>query len=62
MNIQPHGEQLRKAVRWISEERINCGIKPVPIHQIVDKAGLKFILTPHEADFLIRKFVEQGDG
>ena len=54
MPIQPEGEDLRKAVKWISEERkYNPDAKPV---KLVEEACLKFDLSPKDADFLT-KFV-----
>jgi hypothetical protein len=50
--IQPEGEDLRKAVRWISEERkYNPKAKPV---KLVEEACLKFDLSPKDADYLTR--------
>ena len=52
--IQPQGEDLRKAVKWISEKRkYNPEAKPV---KLVEEACLKFDLSPKKADYL-RKFV-----
>ena len=52
--IQPEGEDLRKAVKWISEERkYNPEAKPV---KLVEEACLKFDLSPKDADYLT-KFV-----
>jgi len=52
MSIQPEGENLRKAVKWISEERQGKGGK---IKEIIESACIKFNLSPKEADFLARK-------
>ena len=50
--IQPQGEDLRKAVKWISEERkYNPGKKPL---ELVEEACLKFDLSPKDADYLTR--------
>jgi hypothetical protein len=50
MSIQPEGEDLRKAVKWISEERkYNPEAKPI---QLVEEACLKFDLSPKDADYL----------
>ncbi len=52
MSIQPEGEELRKAVKWISEELMcNPGKK---VNELIDKAGLMFDLSPKDEDFLIR--------
>ncbi|RJQ74064.1 MAG: hypothetical protein C4519_17330 [Desulfobacteraceae bacterium] len=47
MNIQPEGENLRRAVKWISAERqANPG---TPIYQLIERACLTFNLTPADA-------------
>ena len=57
MGIQPQGEDLRKAVKWVSEERkYNPGKE---IKAIIEEACLKFDLSPMDADFLLRKLLEQ---
>ena len=54
MPVQPEGEDLRKAVKWISEERkYNPEAKPV---KLVEQACLKFDLSPKDAEYLT-KFV-----
>ena len=48
--IQPKGENLRKAVKWISEER---QYDPERNHRsIIEEACLKFNLSPAEAEYL----------
>ena len=57
MTIQPEGENIRKAVKWISEERkYNPDAKPV---KLVEEACLKFDLSPKDADFLTRFVLEE---
>ena len=54
MSIQPEGEDLRKAVKWVSDERkYNPEAKPI---KLVEEACLKFDLSPKDADYLT-KFV-----
>ena len=50
MNIQPEGEHLRKAVKWISEER-KYGPQ-TKISKLIEEACLKFNLSPMEAEYL----------
>ncbi len=55
--IQPEGEDLRKAVKWISEERkYNPEAKPV---KLVEEACLKFDLSPKDADYLTRFVLDE---
>jgi hypothetical protein len=58
MTIMPQGEELRKAVKWISEMR-----QVVPsqdLQKLVEQACLKFNLSPVEAEYLTR--LEKGEG
>ncbi len=52
MSIQPKGEDLRKAVKWISEKRKREHVED--LKQLVDDACLKFNLSPKDAEFLYR--------
>jgi hypothetical protein len=52
MSIQPEGENLRKAVKWISEEE--QAKSPKSRKQLMEEACLKFNLTPMEEEYLIR--------
>jgi len=56
MTIQPEGESLRKAVKWISEEK-KAG-SPKSQQELMEAACLKFNLTPMEAEYLSRSFKE----
>ena len=48
--VQPDGENLRKAVKWISEERkYNPG---KTLSGLIEKACLKFDLSPMDAEYL----------
>ena len=55
--IQPEGENLRKAVKWISDER-QYGPEKKPV-QLIEEACLKFNLSPVDAEYLVR-FVKQN--
>lgn len=57
MSIQPKGEDLRKAVKWVSDERTYTPGKELKV--IVDEACMKFDLSPKDADFLRRSLLEQ---
>ena len=49
--VQPQGEDLRKAVKWISEERkYDSGQK---LAGLIEKACLKFDLSPMDAEYLL---------
>ena len=56
MTIHPKGEDLRKAVKWVSEERTYN--KEKKLKALIEEACLKFNLSPMDADFLIRKLLE----
>jgi hypothetical protein len=57
MSIQPKGEDLRRAVKWVSEERNYNPEKEVKA--IVQEACMKFDLSPIDADFLLRHLLEK---
>jgi hypothetical protein len=59
MSIQPEGEELRKAVKWVSEERTYN--PQLSLHQLVESACLKFDLSPKDAEFLTRFVRAKGD-
>jgi len=50
--IQPEGEQIRKAVKWISEEKQDSPDKSRL--QLLEEAGIKFNLSPTEATYLAK--------
>jgi hypothetical protein len=52
--VQPEGEDLRKAVKWISDER-TYGAKKTLL-KLIEEASLKFDLSPVDADYLINFF------
>jgi len=54
--IQPEGESLRKAVKWIAEEQKAGSTKTR--RQLMEEAGLTFNLTPMEAEYLSRSLKE----
>lgn len=50
--VQPSGEKLKKAVKWISEKRKqDPDINPA---RLVDDAGFQFDLSPKDCEFLLR--------
>ena len=59
MSIQPEGDDLRKAVRWISERRQEDPGKRVSA--LVEAASIKYNLSPRDEAFLFR-FIRQEDG
>ena len=54
--VQPEGEDLRKAVKWISEER-KYGQDQKP-SKLIEEACFKFNLSPVDAEYLA-KFLRQ---
>ena len=57
--VQPEGEDLRKAVKWISEER-----KYDPEAQtskLIEEACLKFDLSPMDAEYLLNFLKENKE-
>ena len=54
--IQPQGENIRKAIKWISEER-QAGTA-TSNNRLVEQAAVKFNLSPNDVEFL-SKFVKE---
>jgi hypothetical protein len=50
MSVMPEGESLRNAIRFISEMRTEAPDKSIA--KLIQEAGIKFDLTPKDADFL----------
>ena len=48
--IQPDGEMIRKAVKWISDERLSDPLKKH--QQLIDDAAMHFNLSPMEVEYL----------
>jgi len=57
MSILPEGEQLRKAVKWVLDERREN--PKTPLFSLIEKACLKFDLAPKDEDFLMRHLAEE---
>ena len=57
--IMPEGEDLRKAVKWISEERQSSPQRKLA--KLVEEASVKFDLSPVDGEFLFKFFREQKD-
>ncbi len=55
--IMPQGENVRKAVKWISEERQGGSSRKLSV--LIDEAAVKFNLSPAESEFLLKFFTEQ---
>jgi hypothetical protein len=56
--IQPKGEQLRQAIKWISAERKENENRSIPL--LIEEAALRFNLSPKDEEFL-RSFYKQED-
>ena len=60
MTIQPEGEDLRKATRWISDERRD---NPAALlTDLIEQACSKFDLSPKDAEFLMRFLSKKDTG
>ena len=55
--IQPDGESIRRAVKWISEERQTDPSQKR--QQMVEKAAVRFNLSPMEVEYL-NNFLKEG--
>ncbi len=48
----PEGEDIRKAVRWVSDRRLEE--KDIPAHVLLEEACMRFDLSPKKTEFLRR--------
>ena len=55
--IQPKGEKLRQAVKWISGMRQEDETRPIP--ELIQEASNQLNLSPKEEEFL-RSFYAEG--
>lgn len=54
--VQPRGESLRLAMKWLSEQR---HYEPhAPRMRLIEEAALRFDLTPLDVDFLAAAWKE----
>jgi hypothetical protein len=56
--LQPQGEAIRKAVKWISERRQEPGCPPG--FKLIEEACVKFNLSPSDGEFLQRFLKESS--
>ena len=57
MSIQPQGEEIRRAVKWVAEQ---VEYEPQKdLARILEEAGMRFDLSPLEMEFL-QRFYSQG--
>jgi hypothetical protein len=52
MGIQPEGDAIKNAVKWIGQERKSN--PSVDLSKLVEEAGRKFDLSPMDSEFLFR--------
>jgi len=57
--IQPKGEKVRQAIKWIAEVRLED--ETSPLSSLIEKASCQFNLSPKEEAF-IRSFYEEQAG
>ena len=55
----PEGEDLRRAVRWVSDGLQDSPVQPV--QPLVKEAIFKFDLSPKDAEFLIGFFRQRKE-
>lgn len=51
-SVQPQGENLRKAVKWVSQQRKEQPDKEP--RELAEEANIKFDLGPEDSEFLLR--------
>ncbi len=53
--VQPKGEKMRQAVKWISSQIEEEG---APLSQLIQKAAREFNLSPMEEEYLVNFYKE----
>jgi len=56
----PDGEGLRRAVRWLSDRRLEG--QDAPLWKLVEEASLRFGLSPLETQFLLSTWTHLAEG
>ena len=56
--IQPKGENVRQAIKWISAERQENPSKKTMT--LIEEAGMRFNLSPKEQQFLVSFYEEKS--
>jgi hypothetical protein len=57
--LTPQGENVRKAVKWISDKRQYEPETSGPLRSLVEQASRKFDLSPKDQDFIFRFFTSK---
>ena len=57
--IQPRGEKVRQAVKWISAERLEDENKALSL--FIQEASMRFNLSPKEEAFLRSFYAQEQD-
>jgi hypothetical protein len=58
VTLDPKGEPLRRALRWISDQR--QAAPDIDVKKLVAEAGLRFDLAPPDQEFLWHSLVLGG--
>jgi len=58
MSIHLESEQLRKAIKWVSDE--HCNHPGTSLLKLIEEASLRFNLAPKDEEFLVHVFTETG--
>ena len=58
MSIHAEGELLRKAIKWISDERLED--PEAKLFKLIEAACLEFDLPPKDEEFLMHFFIEES--
>ncbi|MDA8239976.1 MAG: hypothetical protein M0Z67_06350 [Nitrospiraceae bacterium] len=60
MSILPEGEQLRRAIKWISDQQLENPKAGLP--ELIGEACLKFDLSPKDSDLLVNFYADMKKG
>jgi hypothetical protein len=57
MSVQPEGEHIKKAIKWLSDQREENKNKSE--EAILEEASVRFNLSPNDTEY-IKKFVKDN--
>jgi hypothetical protein len=58
MSFHAEGEHLRKAIKWISDERLEN--PEAKLFKLIEAASLEFDLPPKDEEFLIHLLTQEA--
>jgi hypothetical protein len=58
VSVLPEGEHLRRAIKWVSDGRLND--PGASLFKLIEEACLQFDIPPKDEEFLMHFFTEEA--